>query len=66
MSLIFRRHANIGYLLSNIFVGILCSVILSKNFDFNRLISNEILLQTQVYTKKKSFVFNFLNIFFSR
>jgi hypothetical protein len=44
----FRRHANIGYLLANILVGILCSFILFRNFDLNRLISNEILIQTQV------------------
>ncbi|CAF3929773.1 unnamed protein product [Adineta steineri] len=45
-----RRHANIGYLLANIFVGILCSFILFGNFDLNRLISNEILIQTQNLT----------------
>ncbi|CAF3681392.1 unnamed protein product [Rotaria sp. Silwood1] len=45
-----RRHANVGYLLANIFIGILCSFILFRNFDLYRLISNEILIQTENLT----------------
>lgn len=57
---IFRRYANFGYLLSNIFVGILCSFILFRNFDIHHLISNEILIQTQVY---KFFEIEFYTLF---
>ncbi|CAF1458897.1 unnamed protein product [Rotaria sordida] len=45
-----RRHANIGYLLANIFIGILCSFIFFRNFDLYQLISNEILIQTENLT----------------
>ncbi|CAF3969262.1 unnamed protein product [Rotaria sordida] len=44
------RHANIGYLLANIFIGILCSFIFFRNFDLYQLISNEILIQTENLT----------------
>lgn len=43
-----RRYANIGYLFANILIGILCSYILYKNFDLYQIISNEILVQTEV------------------
>ena len=37
-----------GYLLANVFVGILCSIVLLQNTDLYVRYSNEMLIQTDV------------------